>query len=784
MDKFILHTLEYDKILQQLSHYAESSLGKNKAENLLPFTTFQEAQRAQEETDEAVGLILKFGNPPLFGIYEVKSALKRAELGGVLSMGQLLEISESLRVAGALHQYVDEVEESFFVNEIRALFVQKGLEEEIANAIFSEDQMADTASHTLFSIRRSRKAKQDQIKTRLNAIMMGASQKGHLRENLITMRDGRYVLPVKAEDRGSVKGIVHDQSGSGATVFIEPMAIVELNNQIRQLELDEREEIQRILAELSMEVSEYADEISGNQDLLQYLDFTFAKAKYALAIEASRPEFTEDRVIDLHGARHPLLGKSVVPIDIRLGKDFNTLVITGPNTGGKTVTLKTLGLMQAMAQAGLQIPARSPSKVGVFQNIDADIGDKQSIEMSLSTFSASMTNIVRMLNNADEGSLLLFDEIGSGTDPTEGAAIAMAILERLTAYGIRTVATTHYSELKLFAIREEEVQNASVEFNVETLSPTYRLMIGLPGRSNAFEISRRLGLSEDVLRDAQKYLDQESIQFEDVLADIEKSRLESEKERERIARQRQEYTEKLLAMQAELDRAKKAYERDMERARGEADRLIREAQEEAQHLIRQAKKAGGKDLRSLDRTLTEINESSKKARARYHVEKHHMQNTGPENLKIGESVRIISMNQVGTVIEGPFSNGEILIRMGILKVKSNLNDVVRVDEEPEIHLSHERPSKSMQTGARKALEVSAQLDLRGHRFDEAMQEADKYLDDAVLAGLHTVRIIHGKGTGALRKGIHERLKKDRRVAKFGFADAREGGTGATDIELK
>ncbi|MDY6147055.1 MAG: endonuclease MutS2 [Peptoniphilaceae bacterium] len=784
MDKSVLYTLEYDKILQQLSHYAESSLGKNKAENLLPFTTFQEAQRAQEETDEAVGLILKLGNPPLFGIYEVKSALKRAELGGVLSMGQLLEISESLRVAGALHQYADEAEESFFVNEIRALFVQKGLEEEIANAILSEDQMADTASHTLFGIRRSRKAKQDQIKTRLNAIMMGASQKGHLRENLITMRDGRYVLPVKAEDRGSVKGIVHDQSGSGATVFIEPMAIVELNNEIRQLELDEREEIQRILAELSMEVSEYADEISGNQDLLQYLDFTFAKAKYALAIEASRPEFTEDRVIDLHGARHPLLGKSVVPIDIRLGKDFNTLVITGPNTGGKTVTLKTLGLMQAMAQAGLQIPARSPSKVGVFQNIDADIGDKQSIEMSLSTFSASMTNIVRMLNNADEGSLLLFDEIGSGTDPTEGAAIAMAILERLTAYGIRTVATTHYSELKLFAIREEEVQNASVEFNVETLSPTYRLMIGLPGRSNAFEISRRLGLSEDVLQDAQKYLDQESIQFEDVLADIEKSRLESEKERERIARQRQEYTEKLLAMQAELDRAKKAYERDMERARGEADRLIREAQEEAQNLIRQAKKAGGKDLRSLDRTLTEINESSKKARARYHVEKHHMQNTGPENLKIGESVRIISMNQVGTVIEGPFSNGEILIRMGILKVKSNLNDVVRVDEAPEIHLSHERPSKSMQTGARKALEVSAQLDLRGRRFDEAMQEADKYLDDAVLAGLHTVRIIHGKGTGALRKGIHERLKKDRRVAKFGFADAREGGTGATDIELK
>ncbi|MDY3986846.1 MAG: Smr/MutS family protein, partial [Peptoniphilaceae bacterium] len=362
--------------------------------------------------------------------------------------------------------------------------------------------------------------------------------------------------------------------------------------------------------------------------------------------------------------------------------------------------------------------------------------------------------------------------------------IAMAILERLTAYGIRTVATTHYSELKLFAIREKEVQNASVEFNVETLSPTYRLMIGLPGRSNAFEISRRLGLSEEVLQDAQKYLDQESIQFEDVLADIEKSRLESEKERERIARQRQEYTEKLLAMQAELDRAKKAYERDMDRARGEADRLIREAQEEAQHLIRQAKKAGGKDLRSLDRTLTEINESSKKARARYHVEKQHAQNAGPENLKIGESVRIVSMNQVGTVIEGPFSNGEILIQMGILKVKSNLNDVVRVDEEPEIHLSHERPSKSMQTGARKALEVSAQLDLRGRRFDEAMQEADKYLDDAVLAGLHTVRIIHGKGTGALRKGIHERLKKDRRVEKFAFADAREGGTGATDIELK
>ncbi len=781
MQESVLKTLEYDKILQRVAEHAASSLGKERVLALRPSADRNVILQAQEETADALRLLLAFGNPPLFGIYPIRAALKRASLGGVLTMRDLLRIADSLRVAQALHAYVSEAEDGVIVRQLRALFLQEGLEQEITNAIMTEETMADTASRTLYGIRQKLRAKNDQIKIKLNEILAHAGQAGYLNENLITMRDGRYVLPVKAAHRNQVKGVVHDSSGSGQTVFVEPLAIVELNNEIRTLEGEEQEEIQRILAELSMEVAEYEQELRGNEEALVFVDFTFAKAQYALEIHASRPEFSLDRSVKLDEARHPLLGKNVVPIAIRLGKEFNTLIITGPNTGGKTVTLKTLGLLQSMAQAGLQIPARSPSTVAVFSSIYADIGDKQSIEQSLSTFSASMTNIVHILKDADPDSLLLFDELGSGTDPTEGAAMAMAILKRLRDEDIRTVATTHYAELKLFAIQEEGVQNASVEFDVETLSPTYRLIIGLPGRSNAFEISKRLGLPEDILEEAQHYVDHGTIRFENVLADIEKSRIASEEERAQIRREREAYQVKLSDMQKELEAAKRAYEKRMEASRAEAASIIQEAKETAQEMLRQAKDALKGERPALDRSYNKIHESAKAFEKKHQKAKADPARKGPADLTVGESVKILSLNQSGVLVEGPDKNGDVKVQMGILKINSNVKDLARVADPKQIEV----PSapKSF-VSVHKAAEQMPYLDLRGKRYEEALDIVDKYLDDCVLAGYNKVRVIHGKGTGALRKGIQEKLKKDRRVASFDFADVREGGTGATDIILK
>ena len=782
MDDSVLLTLEYDKILVALGKHCESDLAKRMVTRLRPIDKVSELGKLQEETEEAIRMILAHGNPPLFGIHEIKSAAKRAGLSGILSPGQLLEIAESLRVSRALVDYAAEADTSALKALIDSLFLFKPLEDMIFNAILSEEEISDTASSALFRIRKSIQSKESQIKTKLNSIMASAAQAGHLRENLITLREGRYVLPVKAESRRNIAGVVHDQSGSGATVFIEPLAIVNLNNEIRQLELEEQDEIQRILQTLSGEVAVYSVELSDNQDKLQYIDFTFAKGKYALSIKGVRPVLSEERVCDIRQARHPLLGKNVVPINLELGENFNSLIITGPNTGGKTVSLKTLGLLTLMAQSGLQIPANTPSKVGVFSNIYADIGDKQSIEMSLSTFSSSMSNIIRILDRVKETDLVLFDELGAGTDPTEGAALAMSILDYLTGRGIRTVATTHYSELKLFAIREEGVQNASVEFDVESLSPTYRLSIGLPGRSNAFEISRRLGLSEEILRKAQDHLDSENVHFEDVLSDIEVARIESEKERERIEQMRRDYEDRLKSMQAELDQARKTYQRELEKAKEEARDILSRAQATAQSVIREAKKAGSRDTRSLDRTLTGINDQIKREQGKIKPNQQTpVQRKADESLQLGEAVEIISMRQTGTIVQGPDKNGDVLVQIGILKVNSNLADLRRVQEAEE---NKQASSSNRIIQDRKSLQLSTELDLRGKRYEEALDMVDKYIDDAVLAGLHVVRIIHGKGTGALRKGITDFLKGDRRVKKYQLADVREGGAGVTVAELQ
>lgn len=781
MQDSVLKTLEYDKILALVADHAQSAVGRDRVLALRPSTERETVLQTQEETADAVRLLLAFGNPPLFGIYPIRAALKRAALGGVLSMRDLLHIADTLRVSRELQRYVAEAEDGVMVRAIHSLFLQDGLERAISDSILTEDTMADTASRALYTIRQKLRTKNDQIKIRLNEILAHAAQAGYLNENLITMRDGRYVLPVKATNRNQVKGVVHDSSGSGQTAFVEPLAIVELNNEIRSLEGEEEEEIQRILADLSQEVAEFEEELGGNEQVLIHLDFTFAKAQYALATGCSQPTFSMDRSIALQQARHPLLGKNVVPIDIRLGKDYTTLIITGPNTGGKTVTLKTLGLLQAMAQSGLQIPARTPSVVGIFSSIYADIGDKQSIEQSLSTFSASMTNIVHILASADRDALLLFDELGSGTDPTEGAAMAMAILKQLRDQDIRTVATTHYAELKLFAIQEEGVQNASVEFDVETLSPTYRLVIGLPGRSNAFEISKRLGLSEDILREAESYLDHGTIRFENVLADIEKSRQASEEERLQIRREREAYQQKLIHMKQELEQAQQAYERRMQNAEQQARDIIKEARETAQDMLRDAKDALKGERPALDRAYNKVHESAKDFEKKHQKVKADMNRPGPQNLQMGESVKILSLNQTGVLVEGPDRNGDVKVQMGILSVSSNVRDLARVAEPDRIVTPKASSSFVSVNTAQNSLPY---LDLRGERFDDAMRTVDKYLDDCVLAGYNKVRIIHGKGTGALRKGIHERLKHDRRVVSFAFADVREGGTGATDVVLK
>lgn len=781
MQDSVLKTLEYDKILALVAEYAQSAIGRDRVLALKPSTDRESILQLQEETADAVRLLLAFGNPPLFGIYPLRAALKRAALGGVLTMRDLLHIADSLRVSRELQRYVAEAEDGVMVQAIHRLFLQDGLEREISDAILTEDTMADTASRTLYSIRQKLRAKNDQIKIRLNSILSDAAQAGYLNENLITMRDGRYVLPVKAAHRNQVKGVVHDSSGSGQTAFVEPLAIVELNNEIRALEGEEQEEIQRILAALSQETAEFEEELVGNEQVLIHLDFTFAKAQYALQSGSSQPRFSTDRSIAIQEARHPLLGRKVVPIDLRLGKDYTVLIITGPNTGGKTVTLKTLGLLQAMAQSGLQIPARAPSTMGIFSSIYADIGDKQSIEQSLSTFSASMTNIVHILSSADQDSLLLFDELGSGTDPTEGAAMAMAILKKLRDRDIRTVATTHYAELKLFAIREEGVQNASVEFDVETLSPTYRLLIGLPGRSNAFEISQRLGLSETILAEARSYLDQGTMHFENVLADIERSRKESEEDRLQIRREREAYQEKLLVMKQELEQAQQAYERRMQKAEQQAKDIVKEARETAQNMLRDAKDALKEERPALDRAYNKVHESAKDFEKKHQKVKADANRPGPQNLQIGESVKILSLNQAGVLVEGPDRNGEVKVQMGILSVKSNVRDLARVADAEHI-VAPKAPSSFVSVNTSQ--NSLPYLDLRGERFEDAMQRVDKYLDDCVLAGYNKVRLIHGKGTGALRKGIHERLKSDRRVVSFAFADAREGGAGATDVVLK
>ncbi len=792
MNEKTLRVLEYYKIIQKVCEKAESQLGKEMISALKPERQLEKVKYMQEETKEAFDLLVRKGAPPLYGIKDISRELKLAEIGSTLSPASLLKVSDMLRVSRDLKSYLKEAKEEGLSNYpiiqdlVDSLRVYKHIEHEIDNAIVNEEEISDNASPKLRSIRRQIISKNDAIRDKLNSIINSDKYRKYLQDTIITVREGRYVVPIKQENKRHFKGIIHDQSSSGATIFVEPLAVVELNNELRELHIAEREEIERILKELTDLVREKAEDIRNNQKILQRLDYIFAKGKYALDIDGTEPILNIEGYINIKKGRHPLLDpKTVVPIDIYLGKDFNTLVITGPNTGGKTVTLKTVGLLTLMAQAGLFIPADSSSHIAVFDKVFADIGDEQSIEQSLSTFSSHMTNIVDILKELEANSLVLFDELGAGTDPTEGAALAMSILDNLLKKNIRTIATTHYSQLKIYALTTEGVKNASVEFDVETLSPTYKLLIGVPGKSNAFEISLRLGLPDYIIGYAKGLVSKESVEFEGVLQAIDKDRKIAEANRLEAEKLKSEVGKLKLELQREKEKAQERKERIITEAKEEARRILKIAKEEADEIVDQLKQISSyieKDrIREIqqaqDKLRTSLNEvESSLAEDILNVKSDEQ----IKNLKVGETVFVLSLQQKGTVLELPDEEGNVLIQVGIMKVKVHISTLKRAKE------SEEEKSKTSTKSIikSKSSNIKNEIDLRGKTLDEAMLDLDKYIDDAFIAGIKQAYIIHGKGTGVLREGIRSYIKKHKHVKSFRTGNYNEGGEGVTVIELK
>jgi DNA mismatch repair protein MutS2 len=788
-----LRVLEYEKITNKLKEQCVTFLGKNLSDNLYPNTDLIKIQEMLNETEEAYKMILRIGRPPLSEIEQVDDYLKRTMIGGSLTPYALIQISRVLKVSRELKTYIFSQKENLrtefpILEEIgNQITVLKTLEDKIGNAILSEDEISDNASVKLRDIRRKIRAKNDSIKDKLNSILNSLSNKKYLQDNIVTIRDGRYVIPVKAENKSSVAGIVHDISSSGATIFIEPLAVVELNNEIRELEIEEQKEIERVLMELSQFVSQSADLIKINQDAIANLDFIFAKAKLAIDLDASKPELNKNGYLNFKKARHPLLEGNVVPIDIYIGDEFKTLVITGPNTGGKTVTLKTVGLLTLMGQSGLFIPASENSNLAVFDYVAADIGDEQSIEQNLSTFSSHMKNIVQILNEVKDNSLVLFDELGAGTDPVEGAALAMAILNELRSKEIRTIATTHYSQLKIYALTTEKVKNASMEFDVETLSPTYKLLIGLPGKSNAFEISKRLGLSDNIIENAKELMSKENIEFEEVLKSIDQDRkiIESEKLEIEYLKETLKRMEKELRLEKQrmfdekekiINEAKQNALKVLDDANKQADDLVRQIREiffeldrEKQNKITEVKKDLSSEIDRLEQQLIKINENSKRTKS-------------IKKVKIGQTVKVNNINQIGTVLTLPDEKGNLDVQVGIMKINVNISDLSSTDDDIiNDQKSQKRLDKKTLT---KSKNIKKELDLRGYDIENAIMEIDKYLDDAYLAGLNEILIIHGKGTGALREGIRSYLNKNRHVESIRYGEYNEGGDGVTVVKLK
>lgn len=785
MQQRVLKVLEFQKVKEQVLELASSSLGRQLVEELMPSTNFEEVVRRQEETDEATSILRLKGNVPLSGIYDIKPHIKRADIGGMLSPQELMQISSTIHASRMIKKFIsDLIEEELALVHLQELTLEivvlSDLEEAIRMAVDDNGAILDSASELLRSLRNQLRTKESRVRERLESMIRSANAQKMLSDAIVTIRNDRFVIPVKQEYRGHYGGIIHDQSSSGQTLFIEPQSIVQLNNELQEIRVKEQQEIERILIELSSRVAEFSIELRTIVDVLAQVDFMFAKARYGSKIKASKPNMNNEGRINLFKARHPLIPiDEVVANDIYLGKDFSTIVITGPNTGGKTVTLKTVGLCTLMAQAGLQIPALDGSEMAVFGSVFADIGDEQSIEQSLSTFSSHMVNIVDILNEVDFQSLVLFDELGAGTDPQEGAALAISILDEVYKSGARVIATTHYPELKAYGYNREGVTNASVEFDIETLSPTYKLLIGVPGRSNAFEISKRLGLKETVIDTAKTYISADSNQVEGMIAALEENRRQAETELEEahsLLRDAEKMHKDLQKQMAEYYNQKEVLE---EKAKEKAQQILEKAKAEAEDVIRSLRKmqiekqADVKEhelieaKKRLEEAVPKTSKTKKAASSTSHA----------HNFKPGDEVKVLSFGQNGHLIE-KVSEKEWQVQIGILKMKVNESDLQFIKSEKVVQ------TKPMATIKGKDFHVGLELDLRGERFEDALVRVEKYIDDALLAGYPRVSIIHGKGTGALRQGVQEYLRNHRSVKKIRFGDAGEGGTGVTVVEFK
>ena len=787
-----LKILEYDKIIQMLSEKADSAPGKKCCQELQPMTDLQEINTAQTETEDALARIFKLGSTSFGSNQEIGFALKSLEIGSTLSMPELLRIAKLLDNVNRIKTYGRKDREDTPEDSLDPYFEQltplTQLSGEIGRCILSEDEMADDASPGLKHVRRSILLTNEKVHNQLNSMITG-SYRTYLQDAVITMRDNRYCIPVKSEYKGQVHGMVHDQSSTGSTFFIEPAAVVELNNQLRELEIQEKVEIEKVLADLSGQAAEHVQELAENQKIMTHLDFVFAKAKLALDQNATRPVFNTDHYIHLRKGRHPLLPKDkVVPIDIHLGKDFDLLIITGPNTGGKTVSLKTVGLFTLMGQAGLHIPALDRSELSIFTKVYADIGDEQSIEQSLSTFSSHMTSIVRILKYADENSLCLFDELGAGTDPTEGAALAIAILNYLHDRGIRTMATTHYSELKIYALSTDFVENACCEFSVETLQPTYRLLIGIPGKSNAFAISSKLGLTADIIAAAREQISKEDESFEDVISDLEKSRITIEKERQEIASYKARIKTLQDQLQAKNEKLDSAKDKILKEAHEKAREILQEAKDVADETIRDFNNLGsGADIKDLEKkrqkVRDKINEKNEKLSLKSEPRQNKKNTLDPAKLKKGDGVRILSMGLTGTVSTLPDNKGNLFVQCGIMRTQVNVRDLA-LTEETTITTPTLQHTSTGKIKMSKSLSVSTEINLLGKTVDEAISVLDKYLDDAYIAHLSSVRVVHGKGTGALRSAVHNHLKRLKYVKEFRLGEYGEGDAGVTIVKFK
>lgn len=792
MNQKAYKALEYYKIIDMLTDKASSFMGKELCRKLTPSTDLEEIRHMQTQTKDALTRLFQKGNISFGSVKDVRGSLKRLEIGSALGITELLSICSLLENVNRVKAYSRNDRSDSLPDSLDGMFSAleplTPLSTEIRRCILSEDEISDDASSALRQIRRSMKAANDKIHTQLSSLVSG-SARNYLQDAVITMRNGRYCIPVKSEYKGQVPGMVHDQSSTGSTLFIEPMAIVKLNNDIRELELKEQKEIEIILADLSEQTAVHSEPIKTDLEIMVQLDFIFARASLAMDMNGNEPLFNDKGRINLKKARHPLIDKKkAVPIDIRLGDDFDLLVITGPNTGGKTVSLKTVGLLTMMGQSGLHIPALDRSELALFHEVYADIGDEQSIEQSLSTFSSHMTNVVSFLKNADTHSLVLFDELGAGTDPTEGAALAISILSHLHERGIRTMATTHYSELKVYALSTPGVENGCCEFDVETLRPTYRLLIGVPGKSNAFAISSKLGLPDYIIEKAKEQISEQDESFEDVLTSLENSRITIENERAEIEQYKKEIEalkEKLESKQEKLDERK---ERILRQANEEAHAILRETKEYADQTMKMFHKfqKDHVDTASMEKERQKLRQRMNKAEsgmAQNAAVKKPKKELSAKDLSLGESVKVLSMNLNGTVSSRPDSKGYLFVQMGIIRSKVHISDLELVDE-AEITTPTLQRTGAGKIRMSKSASVSTEINLLGKTVDEAIAELDKYLDDAYIAHLKSVRVVHGKGTGALRKGVHNYLKRQKHVASFRLGEFGEGDAGVTIVEFK